>query len=123
MKRPKLITLSILLIFLSLIAFKQMHPLVKLDGFSGNFKRILFNTDDSKYSEGYSNSKFLKIENGMSMKQVLNIIGEPIRADKSDSEYICFWYSMSLNSTHYRRRNIIFDKDIVIKVDSEYYVD
>jgi len=123
MKKLKVTLLSILVIFLTLISLKQLNPVLKLDGFSGIIYRVLFNTDDSKYSKGYSHSKFLKIKNGMSVRQVYDILGEPIRADKDDLEYYFLWYSMSPNSTHYRRRNIIFEKNRVIKIHSEYHID
>ncbi len=123
MKKFKVIFISILIAGSTLYTLNHIIPILKLDGYSGLTYRILFNTDDSKYSKEYSNSKFLQIKNGMSVKDVYNILGDPIRADKKGTEYFCLWYSMSPNSTHYRKRNIIFENNRVTKIHSEYYID
>jgi outer membrane protein assembly factor BamE (lipoprotein component of BamABCDE complex) len=102
---------------------KQIIPVLKLDGYSGLVLQKLLDTDDSEYSKKYTPSKFLKIKNGMTVRQVYDILGEPIRADKNGTEYFCLWYSWSPKSTHYRRRNIIFTNNKVSEVQSEFYID
>ena len=122
-KKLKIFTFGICLLIMILFITKQNNPLVKLDGFSGVFIPILLATDDSEYSKNYSHSKFLQIKNGMNMSQVYEILGKPIREDKYGDDYYCLWYSWSPNSTHYRRRNIIFENNIVTLINSEYYID
>ena len=119
----KFIFISILLALFTLFTLKHINPILKLDSYSGLVLRTVLNTDDSKYSKGYSHSKFLLIKTGMSVSEVYNILGEPIRSDKKGADYYCLWYSMSPNSTHYRRRNIIFENNRVAKIHSEFYID
>jgi len=123
MKVLKVFGIGICFAIIALFSVKKLNPLLKLDGYSGFFLRVLLATDDSEYSKNYSHNKFLQIENGMSVSQVYKILGKPIRADKNGNEYYCFWYSWSPHSTHYRRRNIIFENNRVSLINSEYYID
>ena len=123
MKALKLFGIGIFFTFIILLFTKHNNSLLKLDGYSGLILPIILVTDDSEYSKKYSHDKFLQIENGMSITQVYHILGEPIRVDKNSDEYSCLWYSWSPNSTHYSRRNIIFKKDKVSFINSEYYID
>ncbi|GGD30551.1 outer membrane protein assembly factor BamE domain-containing protein [Flavobacterium orientale] len=123
MKVLKIFGIAIGLAILIFFSIKKINPLLKLDGYTGLFLRVLLTTDDSEYSKNYSHHKFLQIENGMSVSQVYEILGKPIRADVNGNEYYCLWYSWSPHSTHYRRRNIIFENNRVSLIQSEFYVD
>lgn len=122
MKISKILIIGICF-FIFIFTIKQAIPILKLDGYSGLILQKLLDTDDSNYSKGYSHSKFLEIKNGMSVRQVYDILGEPIRADKEGLKYFCLWYSWSPKSTHYRRRNIIFTENKVSEVQAEFYID
>lgn len=121
----KIFKILIIGICFSLLLFtlRLVNPILRLDGYSGFIIQKLLDTDDSEYSEKYSHSKFLKIKNGMTLREVYDVLGKPIRADKNGTEYFCLWHSWSPKSTHYRRRNIIFTNNKVSQVQSEFYID
>ncbi|PZD79203.1 hypothetical protein [Mesonia sp. K7] len=123
MKKYKITILNILVIIIILIILKQLNPVLELDGYSGNIKRLLYNTDDTVYSNQYFDSKFLEIKEGMSLDQVYDILGTPIREDKEENENYLLWFSMSPNSLNYRKRNVILENNKVVKIHSEYYID
>lgn len=112
------------IIFLGLcFCLKQLVPVLKLDGYSGLIFRILLNTDDSKYSKNYSHQKFLKIKKGMTQKEVLKILGEPMYIENMKQNIIRLQYSESPKDTHYRLRSIYLKNNKVDGIFSEFYVD
>ena len=86
---------------------------------------------DTKYSSGYTDEKFESISIGMSEKQVLDILGEPLtrwrpyRNTKfQDKEhFVGLQYSESPGSGHYNLRQINLDNGKVAEIISYFYVD
>ena len=86
---------------------------------------------DTKYSLGYSHSKFGQIKIGMTEKQVIEIIGEPLirwqpylyTSFSEKSHFAGLQYSESPSSTNYRLRQVYLDKGKVAKIISYYYLD
>lgn len=86
---------------------------------------------DTKYSAGYTEEKFESISIGMSEKQVLDILGEPLtrwrpyRYTKfQDKEhFVGLQYSESPGSGHYNLRQINLDNGKVAEIISYFYID
>ena len=123
MKKYKNFTIYLFIIVSSLFCLRQIIPILKLDGYSGLVFNILLLTDDTKYSENYSNSKFLKIKTGMTKNEVINILGNPLVEWKPKENIDALQYSESPKSTHYRLRQVYLINDIVSERISYYYVD
>ena len=96
---------------------------VKLDGKIAEIQTLFF-TSDTKYSEKYTHEKFNEIKIGMSEKEVVNILGEPISKFKPHKDsrniklinHVAYQYSYSPSSSHFRVRNVIFDQGKVIEI-------
>lgn len=86
---------------------------------------------DSKYSVGYSHNKFGQIKIGMTEKQVIEIIGEPLvrwqpylyTNYRDKSHFVGLQYSESPSSTNYRLRQVYVDRGKVAEIISYYYLD
>ncbi len=86
---------------------------------------------EPKYSSGYTDEKFESISIGMSEKQVLDILGEPLtrwrpyRNTKfQDKEhFVGLQYSESPGSGHYNLRQIYLDNGKVAEIISYFYID
>ncbi|MBK8874391.1 MAG: hypothetical protein IPN13_10900 [Bacteroidetes bacterium] len=86
---------------------------------------------DTKCSAGYTEEKFESISIGMSEKQVLDILGEPLtrwrpyRYTKfQDKEhFVGLQYSESPGSGHYNLRQINLDNGKVAEIISYFYID
>ena len=68
---------------------------------------------------------------GMSERQVVTLLGEPLTKWKpyehsmfpEKSHYVCYQYSESPSSTNYRLRQIHFSNGKVAEIISYYYLD
>lgn len=86
---------------------------------------------DTKYSAGYTDEKFESISIGMTEKQVLDIIGEPLTRWQpyqytkfQDKEhFVGLQYSESPSSGHYNLRQIYLDSGKVAEIISYFYID
>ncbi len=86
---------------------------------------------DTNYSSGYTDEKFESINIGMTEKQVLDILGEPLtrwrpyRKTKfqDKAHFVGLQYSESLSSGHYNLRQINLDNGKVAEIISYFYVD
>jgi hypothetical protein len=119
----KLVSKTLLIIIVSFIVdFIINNDRIKLERISAEIAS-LFYFSDTRYSSGYSNNKFSEVKIGMTGDEVIRILGGPISIFKphKDSEdpkkrnRIAFQYSFSPSKSHFRVRNIIFDKEKVIK--------
>ena len=110
-----------------------------LDGVDGILCTVLLGPDeDTVYAGGYNISSFRKIRNGIPQAEVLAILGEPIdrfgmkedsSADdgwwyrRADSDAEGWSYSKSANSSHYRKRIVVFRDSRVVDKIAKFYVD
>ncbi len=86
---------------------------------------------DTNYSSGYTDEKFESISVGMTEKQVLDILGEPLTRWRpylntkfQDKEhFVGLQYSESPGSGHYNLRQINLDNGKVAEIISYFYVD
>ncbi|HEX8425733.1 hypothetical protein [Hymenobacter sp.] len=120
----------LLILLVALIDVSARYNLVKLDGMSGEIWNV-FLTEDTEYSAGYSHFAFAKVTVGMSRKEVENMLGKPLVVWKpykysnyrSKKHFIGYEYSRSPTSTHYRLRQVYFDRDKVVDVINYFYID
>ena len=101
---------------------KQIIPVLKLDGYSGLIWGM-FLTTDTRYSESYTNRKFLEIEKGMTKSQVYAILGKPIDVWIPEEGLEALAYSISPSDTNYRIRYVYFSDSKVKETVSYFYVD
>ncbi len=102
----------------------------KIDGILGEILNRMFVTD-TKYAIGYTDKGFKEIQIGMSEKDVLGILGEPLirwspyrnTKFKNKIHYIGFQYSESPSSSNYRLRQVNLKNNIVVEKHSEFYLD
>jgi len=109
-----------------------------LDGLDGLVFRALVGSEDTVYATGYSHSSFRTIRNGLPQSDVLALLGKPLEqfAMQEDSAADDGWwyrrpnadaegwsYSQSKNSSHYRKRIIVFRDGQVVDTIAKFYVD
>ncbi len=103
---------------------------IKIDGVKGEVLGIFLPTD-TKYSENYSHKAFNQVRIGMSEKDVIKLLGEPlyiwhpykVTSIAEKKHFVAFQYSKSPSDTHYRYRQIQFDKGIVAEKNGYFYID
>lgn len=83
---------------------------------------------DTNYSVGYTNNRFNKISVGMSEKEVIEILGEPITRfnpykNNEKLHFVSLVYSRSPSDTHYKIRQVYLDNGVVAEVVAYFYVD
>ncbi len=118
------------LIVTILIDYSFRGDIIKLDGISGEVWGLMTQAD-TKYSGGYGHNKFGKIKLGMTEKEVIDLIGEPLirwqpysyTNYKDKSHFIGLQYSESPSSTNYRLRQVYLDNGKVAEIISYYYHD
>lgn len=103
---------------------------IKIDGFDVEILDLLMLTD-TKYSDNYSHQAFNEVNVGMSEKDVIKLLGEPlyrwhpyeVTSIAEKKHFVAFQYSQSPSDTHYRYRQIQFDKGIVAEKNGYFYID
>lgn len=104
---------------------------IQIDGLQPELCSLIYG-EDSRYSSGFSHRAFNKIRPGMTKKQVLDLVGEPLQVFLFTKDIPAF--SISLNQqgykycvadsdTNYRLRIVYFYGDIVTGILKEYYYD
>lgn len=127
MRRKLLI--AIFLIFITHLLFNYHR--IKIDGWGAEWFSILFG-EDTVYSNDFSNRNFRKIKIGMTEKQVLDLLGQPLskfayrwvnNKTYNNKRFIGLKYSETPNGGDYRLRIIYIDKGIVVGIMGEFYLD
>ncbi len=111
---------------LVLFGIKMAIPKIRLDGYSGLlFERTSRGSENTRYAPGYTDDKFLSIRKGMTVEEVHDILGAPIRRYVEDHpiETHYLLYSDSPTSEDYRIRSISIQNDEVVHIRSSYYLD
>lgn len=119
----------LLIIFSCRIDYYYNASRIKLDGKNAELLSLLLRAD-TKYAEGYSDSKFLAVKIGMKKERVLKILRAPLSVwhpygmnTPLKRNYTGFEYSTSPSSRSYRIRQINFDGDHVAEVVHYFYID
>ncbi len=92
-----------------------------IDGVVGNLLSLICE-EDTVWTGGYSNDAFRAIRVGMSRREVYSLLGPPINSLDNGGGVIECW-THSPDDGHYRRRELTFQSDQVIKKVAEFYVD
>ena len=108
LKKIKIFSYILISLCLSLLLINKFS----LDGVEG----LIFSTllkEDTVYAPAYSDKGFKKIHQNMRMKDVIELIGNPLfKQTEFFEEYKSnidrWWYSKSASSSHYRIREIRF---------------
>lgn len=90
------------------------------------FSFVLFLGDDGTvYSRNYSEKAFEKVQPGMSRKEVLSLLGTPLRVDRFDDPPEEVWrYTLAPSDRNYFFRIIVFSRDgFVERKEAKYFVD
>jgi hypothetical protein len=120
-----------LFVLVTIVVYFVRRNTIKLDGISGEILGLITDAD-TKYSLGYSHNKFAQIKIGMTEKEVMEIIGEPLvrwkpykysKYKKDKGHYVGLQYSESPSDTHYRIRQVYLDNGKVAEIISYYYID
>jgi hypothetical protein len=129
--RKRNLTIPTIAVFLLLPVSILITPFNQdsLDGGENLLFRMAFKSD-TEYSQGYTEKKFASIKHGMTEKQVLLILGKPLKRrniynyPKPGKESDIFYeYSWSPANTHYRRRYIHFENGRVTQIQHYFYID
>src|SRR5690606_36245314 len=121
----KIATIALLLLLGFLAATTDR---LKIDGLSGEIWNLIFATD-TKYADGYSDNGFNQIKIGMTEREVLDILGEPLTKwspyqftrFQDRAHFVCFQYSESPSGTHYRLRQVYLDNGTVAEKIGYFY--
>lgn len=124
---------KIVLTFVIIVSFHLIWNFdrIKIDGFRPEMTSLLYG-EDSRYSPNFSHHAFDKIKPGMTKKQVLELVGEPLQIfpftkDIYEStipiNQFAYKYCVTDSDTNYRLRIVYFKNDTVTEVLKEYYYD
>jgi hypothetical protein len=108
---------------ISLWGFKYSSPNLRIEGYTGLILELICPNHDTVFSNDYTHERFLKIEKGMTEKEVIDILGQPINRWTPKEKYMGLTYSQSEGSTHYRLRQIYLTEGRVREIYGYYYVD
>lgn len=111
MNKLKTYLFLILGIFYVLLSVVLVVYKTSIDGVDV-FKSIFLLTD-TVYAAGYSDESFRRIEHGMTMKQVHDILGPPLVESDHDGFHFEDW-SKSPRNRHYRHRSLVFQEGKVV---------
>lgn len=98
--------LTMVLLVAALVFIKRQSSQLSIDGYKGELAKLIMGGEDTKYAAAYSDSGFLKIRTGMNTEEVIEILGEPLVKWFVGIKRICYQYSESASSTHYRLRQV-----------------
>ena len=57
---------------------------IQIDGIDGELQCLVYG-DDTKYADEFSDRNFIKVKNGITEKQVKDLLGEPLKIFSYDS--------------------------------------
>ncbi len=115
--------LAMVLLVAALVFIKRQSCQLSIDGYKGELAKLIMGGEDTKYAAAYSDSGFLKIRTGMNAEEVIEILGEPLVKWFVGIKRICYQYTESPSSTHYRLRQVHVTDGKVTEVIGYFYVD
>jgi hypothetical protein len=94
-----------------------------------NFENAFFRTvflwgEGTNWAKGFSEERFSMLQLGMKKKEVIALIGEPLRktCDSGGCEWVYTWQKTSVSD--FDRRDVIFNEsDQIIKIRHEFFLD
>lgn len=122
----KIKALPVCLSVFFLLAIPVSCELMSLDGIAGVLCPLIF-PDSTVYSEQWDYWSYRFVRNGMTVAEVTEKLGSPIKQWSYDIENgkreTRFAYTISPSDSHYRIRQIVFRDGKVVGKFHEYYVD
>ena len=119
-----LIFVFVLFCGLSVGSLKNMHKYGY--GVNDAFWRVVWAIDEGTiWAENFSEEKFKKVKVGMTMEQVVSLLGQPLNSSER-CENGCSWSytKQDSGSSDYDQRRIFFDKNrLVIEVRKTFFID
>lgn len=114
----------------ALALWNEVPDRIKIDGVGGEVAS-LFVRMDTEYADGYSHSGFNRISIGMTEREVLSILGEPLQRwqpykrtrFKEKANYVGLEYSRSPTSKNFRLREVYMDRGVVAEKIGYFYLD
>lgn len=111
-KRPAYIIPTVLLVLIGLY-YPAVSDRVKIDSRRGEILELLLATD-TQYADGYSYEGLLHIRKGMTEREVLDLLGEPLTRWRphahtrltGKAHFVELGYSISPSSNNYRLRAV-----------------
>ena len=97
-------------------------------GVNDAFWRVVWAIDEETvWAKGFSEEKFLKVEEGMTKKEVLKLLGEPLNGTEDfDETRDSFWYYTwhSRGNADFDQRWVVFGLDDKVKeIRKSFYID
>lgn len=127
-----LIKIFLLPFIIIVVHYCYNYERIQADGFRCEIFIFLVKEEETEYSVDYSHRKFNNIEIGMSTKEVVEIVGEPIamysinkdgHATDTLSSKVTMLYSIPQNGGHYRQRQLSLIDDKVVCIGKSFYYD
>lgn len=127
-----LIKIFLLPFIFIIVHYCYNYERIQADGLDSEIFVFLYKEEETEYSVDYSHRKFNNIEIGMSEKEALEIVGEPIskysknkygHATDTLSNEVTFLYSIPKNGGHYRQRQLSLKDDKVVVIGKSFYYD
>jgi hypothetical protein len=99
-------------------------PWVCFDGWPGALEPLLIG-DDTDFAPSYSAYGFWRIRQGMTSREVLDLVGEPLERHRTSGEVRTegWRWTRSPHHSSYRIRAVVFKEGRVVEKESIFYVD
>lgn len=118
------LALAFLLLFLALLLIRFTSPRLRIEGYSGLLLKQICLGTVTKFSKDYSDEGFLQIKIGMTKKEVIEILGEPINEwQPLDPTQQSLTYSEAGRSGDYSLRQILLEKGQVHEIFGYFFTD
>lgn len=109
------------------IAGGVFHNMYKFGyGLNDAFYRVVWSIDEGTiWSKNFSEEAFLKVKVGMSMNEVLHLLGKPLD-DLTSCLDGCFWYytRQDAGTSDFDQRWIVFDQSKKVKeIRKSFFID
>jgi hypothetical protein len=103
------------------LAFLLLVHVLTLDGLDGLFFEAI-TPDDTQFVSGYSALGFWRVQEGMTVEQVRQLVGAPLERYPIANDTGWRW-TRSPHDSNYRIRAVLFVNGRVSEKLSEYYID
>lgn len=101
---------------------------IKLDGSKAEWCSFICG-ENSNYPSNYTHKNFRQIKIGMTQREVVGLVGEPLQIwpydyqNRKVSEITGYKYCMDGLDTHHRNRVVLLKSDTVISITHNFYYD
>ncbi len=114
--------LAMVLLVAALVFIKRQSCQLSIDGYKGELAKLIMGGEDTSTLKRIQIGG-VKIRTGMNAEEVIEILGEPLVKWFVGIKRICYQYTESPSSTHYRLRQVHVTDGKVTEVIGYFYVD